>query len=185
MKAHHILQVGVYAVVLMLFSLTGCNFTAKPPPVRLKGGDMFSWRVREAAPPIPGITEGRAWNVSTTDGKYVIYVWGDIEQQNRSSSGGSGQYHVETIVAPDGRRIEWRSDLHENGRVTVTINQQSYDPAKGTLFLIASGKTGAVAQLQRDTHLIDFSQDSFRALVHKDNDIRQFFMEAYQRRLEE
>lgn len=162
--------------------LAGCS--PRPPKVYLRGTDMISWHDRNIPSPIPGITEARLWKLKTEDGSLVIVIWGDIEQWSKTNGGGSTQSQMETITGKDGRRIEWQCDVTPSNTVTVKINEHQFDPAHGTLFLVAGGKSGGVKQLQRDMRM-DFSIEQFRQLARREKDIEQFFVQANQRRLEE
>ena len=144
---------------------------------------MTSWRDRNAANPVPGMTEARVWKIATEDGKYVLMVWGDFEQTMNTKdtiSVGGGQVQSETVVSKDGRRLEWQCEVKDNV-LSITINKQTFDPAQGTLFLVSTGKTTKVGQLKRDTHLLKLDEEQLKALVQQDVEIEEFFLEGQRR----
>jgi hypothetical protein len=60
---------------------------------------------------------------------------------------GPGGFHT----LPDGERIEWRFKKAGSKIGTVTIRDQDYDPALGSLFVVATkGAEPRVLQLKRD-----------------------------------
>ena len=135
------LSKAVGVVLIAVLCLPGCSSSKPASTLRLRGANMISWRIRDAATPVPGLTEARVWKIATEDGKHVVILWGDFEQTMNTKDtivGGSGQFEMETVVAQDGRRIAWQCDVKGNS-LSVTINKQTFDLSKGSLILISTG----------------------------------------------
>jgi hypothetical protein len=130
--------------VIILVALAGCSGRTTPP------GASFVYGQVDAPEGFGGSFLALRWKEGLT-----IVLLDDIEAGHESSGSGSTENPIWRgqggAVAADGRQVSWRAETTDGKTASFVIDQQAYDLAQGTLFLIrTSGGRTSVLQQKRD-----------------------------------
>jgi hypothetical protein len=85
---------------------------------------------------------------------------------------------VTTTTEETGRDVNWRCETADGLAGRMTINGESFDLAKGTVFLVSTAAGGGVTQLNRDLSGLKPDHDSLAGLAKSDEAIREFVKAA-------
>ena len=140
-----------------------------------------------ATPPGPDVASTKIGNTNCTlliwkEGLHMA-LWFDIA--DTATSGGSGNtsdplYHERgTVSAADGRKVEWTVDTADGKSATFSIGAQTYDLARGTLFMVSTpgGKVG-VRQVTYDLANLSATRESCNTLAESSPDVKSFIAAA-------
>lgn len=118
------------------------------------------------------------------DGETVLFI-DDIKDEHThggsSTSGDPVFYQRGQAVAADGRSYQYRLEKQAGQRSNLTIDDQTYDLAQGTLFLITTREEPTlVQQYQRDLSTIPLTQHDIEAMAYADPVIAAFIRQNNQ-----
>jgi hypothetical protein len=133
------------------------------------------WPAVRGKDPIPGIDYSSIACAFWRDGRTAVVVWSDVASSTDYSDGtmaGGSVFNCYQSAANG--RVDCRCVSSDGRTGTVTINEKSFDLARGALFLVstANGQT-RVLQLNRDLSQLDRSH--ITDLAKNDQEISGFF----------
>jgi hypothetical protein len=163
---------SVWFIFFTLLLLSSCVMRSTPPGPNTAGGSV----------------EGVSYSYHQWAQGLSIMIWHDLN--GGGSCGGSGStsdpvYRVDCIAEGiDGSMLEWQ--IHSTDGVTadMRINDQEYNLADGTLFLIDHREgTAHVVQLKRDFSNLVATPESITAFAPTDQDVANFIESVKESRL--
>jgi hypothetical protein len=127
---------------------------------------------------VPGIDYGTVYHLGT-----AFVVWSDAPGGGGGSTSSSeeGVKCQVSLLARDGRRVEFHCNTKDGKTGPVGVNGIGYDLADGNLFLVRTeGDQCRVKQLRRDVSQWTFEPDNLRAIGPSESAIAQFFSSPVQ-----
>ena len=160
----------LFPIEILLF--TGCE--RRPG----KSSRYVGWKISSINTKVPGIDNGSAYFGGYDEGTGII-VWinsmsckleiKDSWDKTRNCVKYAG--HIESI---NHKKLNIEGFVKERMKGSVTINEQDYDLANGSLFLInIRSAQPKIAQIEQDIY--DITPKTRNKLVEKIPEIREFF----------
>jgi hypothetical protein len=137
-----------------------------------------SWDAGRGKDSVPGLDKASA-TCGLMRGKMAVVVWTDLPGSSSSflppiTTKPEGYVFEGLHRGPDGREVNCRCATRDGQTGTVKIGDETFDLAKGSLFLVSTrGDHNQVRQLQRDTSRL--KSDDLKDLARTDPDIMGFF----------
>ena len=174
----HFLVTGlVWSVLAGILLFVGCE---RKPHI---GRACASWRTTSARRRVHGIDDGSAYSGRYREGTAII-VWTDILacsfpiEATWDKTSNCAKY-AGYLKSPRGLKINVECYVAERMKGSMTINQQEYDLANGSLFLISFRSPQIrVGQINQDIYAITSIAEARRQLVENVPEIRTFFEAA-------
>lgn len=139
---------------------------------------------RSTTPPAPGIAGGvyeySGYEYFHWQEGLDILVWHDAVASSGCDSSGSTSSETHLVqcqaMSKDGYEFFWQIGTNDGRTAEFSINNQSFDLADGTIFLVTTADgVMDIQQLQRDLSDIDHTNDqSITQFGQADPDISQF-----------
>jgi hypothetical protein len=129
--------------------------------------------------PIPGLDQASVTCGLWPGGGMVAVIWSDLTGNNGIApppgwKGGAGAAFEGHHSDPDGRQMDCRCETPDGHTGTVTINDQKFDLAQGSFFLVSTAhRTTQVLQLKRDT--MKLASADLEPLSRTDPEIIKFY----------
>jgi hypothetical protein len=165
------------SVILLLFAalLTGCRSNSPGG----WGVRSIDWsRSTAGKPTVPGMDHADV-RIGLYANTPVLVVWSDSRQGGFNASWDRTRkaVHYEgAITSRRGRNVAVHCYTSDGREGSVTIGDETFELASGSLFLVASiGTKTAVKQLTRDLSKLGSESEGFRASAMADVEIRSFF----------
>ena len=154
--------------------VSGCGRSPSPASPDLGGpSGIISWAPSAGTDhPLPGIDYGTVYHLGA-----AFVVWSDAPGGGggSASSRAQGVQCLGSLLARDGRRVEFRCDTEDGKTGPVQINGIAYDLADGNVFLVRTeGEQCRVKQLRRDVSQWTFEPESLKAFGPNEPEITGF-----------
>jgi hypothetical protein len=166
------------SIVLAIMGSAGCCPSAVPS-TRVKLANMVTWHIREAATPVPGLTEAKIWLLQSEPGNIKIYLWGDFATHSGSSEAG-GNYQKENLTIKDRGSVNWKCTAM-NDTMVVTINQQTFTVKESSMILFSSLCQGEACLLDAKLDGLVFTEAGLMQFKDNNVELMSFFLKARQR----
>ena len=144
-------------------------------------GTSACWQ--RVTPPAPdsagGVYEQAGYNYFRWKEGLAVMVWQDATATTSCNSFGSTDDPTHTVqcqaISETGQEVIWQLETDDGRTATFSINNQTYDLADGTVFLVKTAVGHAdIQQLQRDLSTVQAENDSITQYSLSDSDIEQF-----------
>jgi hypothetical protein len=176
---------GWWAVFFGVLAVPGCG--PKPAPeggaplnITVPAGVNASISWSSGRPDArPGIDAAMV-NSCTWGGAPAFVLWTDLNNDASSSAEEQGSFvYSGSQTAPDGRKVRYRCRTRDGRTGDVTIDDRTYDLAKGALFLVSAREPRTrVLQLQRDVRQLTLSTAKLQQFARDDPEMVAFFAGA-------